>query len=146
MTEKPARFHFLLHSADLVEERLRAQLVPFGIRPRQARILDALRRMERASQSALAREFNVSPASMSTMTSRLIEADLITRQEDPDDPRGNILRLSKKGLSMLDRIDTAWAQVDAIIEGEMGQADFAELMRLTRSLRNALGGHTPGAK
>ncbi|MEM8658398.1 MAG: MarR family winged helix-turn-helix transcriptional regulator [Pseudomonadota bacterium] len=143
---KPNRpkFHFLLHAADLVEERLREQLTPLGLRPRQARIMDALSRMGQASQSALAREFDVSPASMSTMTARLIAADFITRMEDPEDPRGNILRLSEKGLSLMGQIDEAWAEVDRIIEELIGPGDFQDLARLTQALRDALGGRMPG--
>jgi hypothetical protein len=42
-------FHFLLHSAHLVEERLRKRLAQLNVQPRQARILDAIGRMGKTS-------------------------------------------------------------------------------------------------
>ena len=62
------KLHYLLHAATLVEEKLRHRLSEIGISPRQARVIDALARMGAVSQIALAREFAVTPASMSTMT------------------------------------------------------------------------------
>jgi DNA-binding MarR family transcriptional regulator len=144
MQSDSLRLHYLLHSADLIEERLHRQLAPLGIKPRQARILDALSRMDHASQVELARAFDVSPASMSTMTARLVAAGFITRQVDPRDPRSNTLRLSKKGSDLLDQIRAAWLAVDDIIESAIGPARARVLADITLDLRNALGGKTPG--
>ncbi|WDQ99319.1 MarR family transcriptional regulator [Devosia sp. J2-20] len=99
MQSDSLRLHYLLHSADLIEDRLHHQLAPLGIKPRQARILDALARMSRASQVELARAFDVSPASMSTMTARLVAAGFITREVDRHDIRSNTLRLSKRAVT-----------------------------------------------
>ena len=87
MTTGPYTLHHLLHSADLVEDALRQRLARIDMRPRQARIIDALARMEPASQVALARAFDITPASMSTMTARLIEAGFVTREVDPEEAR-----------------------------------------------------------
>lgn len=138
------RLHYLLHSADLLEARLHRQLAPLGIKPRQARILDALDGMEGASQVELARAFDVAPASMSTMTARLVAAGFITREADPGDPRSNRLRLSKKGLAMLDHVRAAWLAVDEAIEIALGPDRAQQLADITLELRNALGGRTPG--
>ena len=138
------RLHYLLHSADLLEVRLHRQLAPLGIKPRQARILDALDRMESASQAELARAFDVAPASMSTMTARLVAAGFITREVDLGDPRSNRLRLSKKGVALLDHVRAAWLAVDEAIEIALGPERAQELAGITLELRNALGGRTPG--
>jgi DNA-binding MarR family transcriptional regulator len=90
----------LLHSAALVEERLRLRLAELGIPPRQARVLDALDRMKKASQADLAREFDLTPASMSTMTGRLLDSGLILRSPHPDEARSNVLQLSDKGMGV----------------------------------------------
>lgn len=134
----------LLHSADLVEERLRIQLSPLGITPRQARILEALDRMKTCSQATLAREFNVSPASMSTMTTRLIAAGFILRRIDDRELRSNVLSLSDSGRDLLSGVFDAWRAVDDIIEDAIGAQEAQVLSGLARSLRNALGGHPPG--
>ena len=134
----------LLHSADLVEERLRIQLSPLGITPRQARIIEALDRMGSCSQVRLAREFNVSPASMSTMTTRLIAAGFILRRPDDRELRSNVLSLTESGRSLLSGVFDAWRAVDDLIEGAIGADEAHVLSGIARSLRDALGGHPPG--
>ncbi len=136
--------HFLLHAADLVEERLRRRLADLGMPPRQARVLDALDRMGAASQVDLARAFDITPASMSTMTARLIAAGFIARETDPEEARSNVLQLTAHGRSLLSEIHAAWHDVDRIIEETVGSENAAALAALTRALRDGLGGRTPG--
>jgi DNA-binding MarR family transcriptional regulator len=139
----PCSFHFLLHSAALVEERLRLRLAELDIPPRQARILDALGRMQKASQAELARAFDLTPASMSTMTARLLQAGYILRTPHPDEARSNVLQLSDKGRGLLVEVYRAWSDIDQMIVGTMGQANAAHLAELTGELRDALGGRGP---
>lgn len=138
------KLHLLLHSANLVEDELRRRLALIGVRPRQARILDALSRMEPASQIGVARAFNLTPASMSTMTTRLIEAGFITREIDPSETRSNLLRLTDRGRSKLSDIHEAWREVDRLIADKIGTEQAAALANLTRDLRDRLGGRVPG--
>lgn len=138
------QLHHLLHSANLVEDELRRRLVLIDVRPRQARILDALSRMEPASQIGVAREFNLTPASMSTMTARLIEAGFITREVDPSEARSNLLRLTDRGRSKLSDIHNTWREIDALIADKIGAEQAAQLASLTRELRDGLGGRVPG--
>lgn len=144
MRRSQINLHYLLHAADMVEERLREQLAPLQVRPRQARIIAALNKMGPVSQVALAREFNITAASMSTMTSRLIAAGFIERKEDPEERRSNLLTLTTKGKGLLDDIIDAWRTVDTIIEDAIGSTQADELAKLTHNLRDALGGHVPG--
>lgn len=139
------RLHFLLHSADLLEDRLQKRLAPLDIRPRQARILDALARMEPASQVRLARAFHVTAASMSTMTARLIEAGFITRETDPEEARAHVLRLTERGRGLLVDIHAAWRDIDRLIERRLGPEKAALLADLTGELRDSLGDRVPGA-
>ncbi|ERP96673.1 hypothetical protein Q669_27845 [Labrenzia sp. C1B10] len=106
--------------------------------------MDALHRMGAASQVDLAREFNVSPASMSTMTARLIEGGFISRETNPDEMRSNVLRLTEYGEALLEDIREAWVEVDRIIESAIGPKRADELANLTLALRDALGGRPPG--
>lgn len=137
-------FHFLLHAAHLLEERLRTRLAPLGIHPRQARVLDALGRRSEASQVTLAKEFGLTAASMSTMTARLLEAGLIERQVDERELRSNVLRLSKRGKALLKAIYREWREMDREIIEAIGPENAEKLAELTFQLRNALGGFTPG--
>ncbi len=139
------QFHGLTHSAALVEAELRRQLGPLGLQHRQARVIEALGRMGSASQAMLAREFAITPASMSTMTDRLIAAGHVCRRPDPASRRQNLLELTAKGRAMLARIDKAWTAVDAAILAALGE-EAATFFRLARKLRHGLGGQPPGVR
>lgn len=136
--------HYALHSATLVEEQLRHRMDALGIRHKQARVIDALARMEPTSQVALAREFDVTPASMSTMTVRLIEAGYVSRTAHPDEARSNVLRLTEKGHGLLEAIHGVWNEMGAMIVDQLGPEDAETYARLARKLRDKLGGHVPG--
>ena len=138
------KLHYLLHAATLVEEKLRHRLSEIGISPRQARVIDALARMGAVSQIALAREFAVTPASMSTMTGRLIAADIITRKVDPTEVRSNIVELTPRGRALLADVHAAWRDIDTLIAETLGAKDAAAHATLNRRLRDRLGGKVPG--
>ena len=134
----------MLHCGHLVEERLRRRLAPLGVLPRQARVLHALDRMGPSSQKRLAEEFDVTAASMSGMTSRLIAAGLIVRARDGASRRGDALRLSPSGRRVLEQVHDAWAETDRLLEEALGPEGTETLARLARDLRDALGGRVPG--
>ncbi|WP_299655201.1 MarR family transcriptional regulator [uncultured Jannaschia sp.] len=136
--------HHLLHSADLVEDALRRRLSRTGVGPRQARVIDALARMEPTSQVALARAFGLGAAAMSTMTARLIEAGYVSRETNPKEARANLLRLTDEGRALLTDIHAAWLDIDRLIEGAIGVGPAVELAGHARALRDALGGRAPG--
>ncbi len=143
MQTRKFTLHPLLHSAHLVEDRLRQRLAQVGLLPKQARVVDGLTRMGKTSQVSLAREFGVSPASMSTMTARLIAAGYISREIDPDEARSNLLDLTDKGRTLLDQIHEAWADIDTLILDLLGTESTEDLQKVTRALRDALGGRAP---
>lgn len=136
--------HGLLHSARLVEEEMRRRLSPLDIHPRQARVLTAIHHMQPVSQVDLAAEFDITSASMSTMTDRLLAAGYITRTTDPNVRRRNVLQLTDAGRAKLDAIFESWEAVDATIRDAIGPDDAQDLFRLTRRLREKLGGRVPG--
>jgi DNA-binding MarR family transcriptional regulator len=146
MQSQSRNFHFLLHSAHLVEESLRKRLAPYGVQPRQARILDAIGRMGETSQILLAEEMSVTQASMSTMIARLVALGLVTKRQDEDELRSNILGLTQRGQKMLRDIYKLWAETDREIESKLGVKKAQQLTDVTLQLRNALGGFTPGDK
>lgn len=137
-------FHALLHSADLVEADLRQRLAPLGLQPRQARVLEAMGRIGPVSQSDLAAEFGVSPASISTMTDRLLDANYVTRRVDPNSRRKNILELTEEGRALLGGIMEIWTAVDDSLAALLGD-DAGSFFARARELRVALGGTIPGA-
>ena len=144
MPKQGFAFHAHLHSGHLLEEHLRSRLTGLGISPRQARVLDAMARMGPVSQVDLARAFNLTAASMSTMTSRLSKAGLIVKSRDPEATRSNLLTLSAPGRGALLAVYEAWADMDGLMERLLGQEKAHLLAALTRELRDALGGQPPG--
>jgi DNA-binding MarR family transcriptional regulator len=144
MQHNVSYFHFLLHSADLIEDQLRQRLAKLNVTPRQARVIDALDRMGTASQADLAREFNLTAASLSTMSVRLLEAGYIVRTPHPDEARSNVLRLSDKGRDLLTDIRASWLEIDQLIAEKIGTEQAVHLGGLTRYLRDSLGGRVPG--
>lgn len=137
------QFHGLLHSADLVETILRRELAPLGILPRQAAVIETLGRTGQMSQTHLANAFNVTSASMSTMTERLLAGGYITREVNPASRRQNTLELTDKGRTLLTGINAAWTAVDAKLRTILGE-DADQFFRLSRRLRDGLGGVVPG--
>ncbi|MGQ7848385.1 MarR family winged helix-turn-helix transcriptional regulator [Granulosicoccus sp. 3-233] len=137
-------FHFHLHFAHLLEERLRHRLAPFGIHPRQARILDALGRMGQASQVELAREFGLCAASMSTMASRLLAAELVERRVDEREHRCHVLSLTPLGNSLLAQIHQQWHEIDREINEFIGDENADSFAAFSLQLLKAFGGSPPG--
>ena len=143
--KKNYRFHSLLHSSDLLEQRLRIGLEPLELRPRQARVLSALNRLGQISQVTLAKEFQVTPGSMSTMVTRLEKLGLITRYREPDERRSDVLTLTAEGKAHLKGIWKPWSQMDDLIVDAIGIEKAQLLGELTEELTIALGGHVPGS-
>lgn len=141
---KQQKFHLLLHSANLVEQELRIQLEPLNIKPRQARILDALDRMGAVSQVTLAREFYITPASMSTMITRLVTAGLVTAETDLTERRSKVVNLTDQGREVVEQVREVWEKVDRFIEQRIGADKAALLAGVTQELRDKLGGRMPG--
>ncbi|MCG3268211.1 MarR family winged helix-turn-helix transcriptional regulator [Yoonia sp. I 8.24] len=146
MATRKFNMHMLLHSAALIEDRLRQRLARLGVPPRQARILDALDNVGSASQADLARAFHIKPASMSTMTMRLLDAGLISREVDANEVRSNILKLSAAGQDLLSEIRAAWHDIDLLIDDTIGVENAEQLADLTGRLRDGLGGQTPAGE
>ncbi|MEO0486914.1 MAG: MarR family winged helix-turn-helix transcriptional regulator [Pseudomonadota bacterium] len=144
MRREPVKLHALLHSADLVEKRVGTLLSSLGIRPRQARVLNVLHRLGAASQIDLADAMDVTAGSMSTMTDRLENLDLIVRHKNPKDRRGDLVGLTPKGTAMLDEVRSVWRDVEDMIATAIGQEKADQLHALTHELKTALGGSVPG--
>jgi len=135
----------VLHSADLVEGLVRDRLQHLSLRPRQALILEGLARMGSVSQADLAREFGVTPASISSMIDRLVASGHLTRTPHPETTRANVIALTPKGETLVADIYDAWQDVDTTIRELLGPKKAQALFALQRELRDALGGRVPGA-
>ena len=127
-----------------MEARLRERLNEVGLGPRQARVLAALNRFGETHQKTLAKEFDITPASMSSMCDRLAAAGLIERQVDPNEKRAFLVRLTPAGESKVQDVRAAWADIDEIIVNAIGPEATESLADLSGRLRDRLGGVIPG--
>jgi len=138
------KFHYLQHSADLIQEHPRPRLLPCNLSPQQARVIKALSVMEPVSQIELAREFGITAASMSTMTTRLIALNYVSAERDPQNAKRNLISLTDDGRVLVSDIARIWAEVDTFMEEKIGSDNMDKLAELTKLLRDALGGRVPG--
>ncbi len=143
MKQTSVVLHPHLHSATLLEKRVESLLRPTGIRHRQALILDALRRIGPTSQRHLAKHFDVTPGSMSTMTERLVSLGFITQNTNPDNRRSDILELTPRGDAMLEKVLAVWREADGMIIAALGKERAEDFIALATELRDALGGSEP---
>jgi len=143
MSTELAKLHPFLHSAALQEKRVEKMLNPFGVRHRQAIILESLQRSGPASQRHLAKEFGVSPGSMSSMTERLVTLGFIAQNTNPDDRRSDILEITPAGEAVLEDVQGVWRDGDEMIEAVLGAGEAERFFSMCEQLRRALGGHAP---
>ncbi|MEQ9291579.1 MAG: MarR family winged helix-turn-helix transcriptional regulator [Roseibium album] len=118
-------------------------LRPTGIRHRQALILDALSKIGPTSQRHLAKQFDVSAGSMSSMTERLVALGFITQSTNPVNRRSDILDLTPDGRAVLEKVLIVWQEAAALITLALGDNQAETLTALSTKLRNTLGGTQP---
>ena len=97
----------LLH---LVTRRIRrdavADLAPIGLTPALVRTLRTLRRYDGAARmSVLAEALRIARRSATTLVDGLVERGLVAREDDPSDRRAVLVRLTDRGVALLDDID-----------------------------------------
>ncbi len=143
MKENLENLHPFLHAATLLEKRVETQLVSTGVRHRQGLVLDALARSGELSQRHLAKQFDVTPGSMSTMVDRLQRAGYLTRHRDPGDRRRDLLALTAKGERVLDDVRQVWQQADEFVAAVLGQERPELFGKWVVAIRNSLGGSNP---
>lgn len=142
--EQPPGFHLLAHSAHLIEDRQRRMLRPLGLHAGQARVLHVLSDKGEASQRMLADQFDVSAASMSEMTKRLIANGFIQSRPSPEDGRSSLLSLTPKGRKLAQQVFEVWRALDELIADAIGAERAGRLFADSMALRDALGGRAPG--
>lgn len=93
------------------EARLATELEPLGISVAGFRLIgELLTTPDGLRTKELAKRLGVKPPSVTTMVSRLVDAGVVTLEEDPADARGTRVCLAKKaplqdGVDVLRRVD-----------------------------------------
>ncbi len=100
----------------------------------------------RRSCSEIGRHLVAQVPDVTRLVDRLIEQGLVERERSPDDRRVVHVRITKKGLDLLARMDKAVLDMHERQLGHMTRADLAELNRLlvkARAPHQEHEGHAP---
>lgn len=77
-----------------------------GLTLPQVVVLSILHHAGESQITALAEILGLSMSATSTLVQRLVESELVTRTEDPDDRRQKRIALTRAGATLIDRVST----------------------------------------
>ena len=130
-------FGRLFRSAHLADEALSDGIAPFGLQPGWFDLLAALRRSGKPYElnpTTLMETTMLSSGGMTKRLDRLDEAGLIERRPDPSDRRGTLIRLTRRGKTILDKAVEAHARNEDALLRSLTAADRRALDDLLRKL------------
>jgi DNA-binding MarR family transcriptional regulator len=133
----------LFRAVQLANAPLRQDLARQGLQPGWFDLLAALRRAGapyELSPTQLMQATMLSSGGMTKRLDRMTEAGLVERRPDPEDRRGTLARLTRRGRKVIDRaIETHVANEERLLRS-LSQADRKALDALLRSLLEDLEG------
>ncbi|MEL6902998.1 MAG: MarR family transcriptional regulator [Cyanobacteria bacterium J06606_4] len=109
----------------------------FGLQPGEFDVLATLRRSGAPYQltpTALFKSMMVASGTMTNRIDRLEAAELVMRIPDPSDRRGSLIRLTDKGLNLIDEAVTAHVANEHRILAVLNEKERDELVNLLRKL------------
>jgi DNA-binding MarR family transcriptional regulator len=131
----------LFRAAHLADLALATGLAGYGLQPGWFDLLAALRRAGppyELSPTDLMGATMLSSGGMTKRLDRLVAAGLVERRPDPDDRRGTLVRLTRKGRSGIDRALEAHVANEKRLLRPLSAADRRSLDRLLRRLLHGL--------
>jgi DNA-binding MarR family transcriptional regulator len=127
----------LLRAANLADATFAEGIAEYGLQPGWFDLLAALRRTGapyELNPTQLVRATLISSGGMTKRLDRLTEAGLVRRRPDPDDRRGTLVGLTRRGLATIDdAIRTHVANEDRVL-GALSAAERRTLDGLLRRL------------
>jgi DNA-binding MarR family transcriptional regulator len=140
-TEPMAVLGRLFRAERLSDSSLSRALAPHGLQPGWFDLLAALRRSGapyELSPTELARATMLSSGGTTKRIDRLAESGLIERRPDPEDRRGGLVRLTRRGKAVIDRAVEAHLQNEERLLRSFTQAEIRTFDGLLRKLLRAL--------
>ena len=130
-------FGRLFRVVHLSDETLAKGLTQYGLQPGWFDLLAALRRAGvpyELNPTQLMRATLLSSSGMTKRLDRMEAAGLVERRPDPNDRRGTLVRLTRRGKSVIDRaVETHVANEERLL-GALSAADRRTLDRLLKNL------------
>jgi DNA-binding MarR family transcriptional regulator len=131
----------ILRLAHRLDDALAAGLADYGLQPGWFDLLAALRRSGtpyELNPTQLIEATLLSSSGMTKRLDRLEEAGLVARRPDPDDRRGTLVRLTRKGRALVDRALETHVSNDAALLAGLSRAERRQLDALLRRLLERL--------
>jgi DNA-binding MarR family transcriptional regulator len=131
----------LLRVAHLAERELAAGLAEAELQPGWFDLLAALRRSGppyELNPTELMRATLLSSGGITKRLDRLVEAGLVERRPDPNDRRGTLVRLTRKGRSVIDRLIAVHVANEERLLQSLGPAERRALDGALRRLLASL--------
>ncbi len=135
-TSSQLRVFFLLQQAAhrLKKEADRALTEAAGLTTAQSAVLVIVASAGSISQKEIARQLRLNESAMTAMVGRLRKARLISRTQDPNDARTNLISLTPTGRKALDGARHAFAQINAKLDSALGRAGTSEFAQSLNSV------------
>jgi len=124
----------------LIDDFQHEVLEPFELTPSDYAVLAALRRNGKPyslNPSQLYTRLQRSSGGMTKILKRLEQHELVKRTNNPDDGRGSLITLTRRGLSVQDRVFSAFLTASKTVLGPMSNKELGEADRALRSLLDA---------
>lgn len=121
----------------MLEQRLDSVFEKYGLGTWAFDVLAALRRSGepfRQSPTALFSQLLLSSGAMTNRIDRLEKAELVERVPDPNDRRGVLVQLTRKGIDLIDSIMPEHLENEETILSELSSAERKQLANLLRKL------------
>ncbi|QVQ52661.1 MarR family transcriptional regulator [Spiractinospora alimapuensis] len=131
----------LRHVAAELDRRAERVVREFGLTVDQWRMLEMLSTRDAPTMSALATVLGLTGATTTRIADRLATQALAYRDADAGDRRRVVLRPSRRGLALYERLA---AEVHTAQDDVLAPLDEAERRTLTRLLRRVASGPTSG--
>lgn len=127
---------FLIHDVSRMRQTIVDKLLqPLGMTRSQWWVLSFLTQRDGMTQSALARELELSRSALGTLVSRLEDNSLIVRHPDPEDSRRNRVLLTKVGASLIRSIRETTSQAEDFVISGISEEDLRTTVNVLRRMK-----------
>ncbi len=118
--------------------RLATLLAPHGIHAGQDLLLLAIWDEPGMRQAALAVRLGVEPPTVTRMLQRLERSGMVERRTDPHDARALHVHPTPRSRLLEGTVRRAWAELDGVLVGELGEEGAERLRQLATAGATAL--------
>lgn len=128
---------FLIHDVSRMRQSIVDRLLqPLGMTRSQWWVLSFLIQRDGMTQSALAKELELSRSALGTLILRLEENQLVIKLPDPEDSRRNRVLLTKAGASLVRSIRETTSQAEDFVLGGITEEDIHTTVDVMRSMKD----------